>query len=41
MIERKKDVAGRVVGAGEAWLSELSNAQLRELFALNREAVAE
>jgi SNF2 family DNA or RNA helicase len=41
MIERKKEVAGRVVGAGEAWLSELSNAQLRELFALSPEAVAE
>jgi SNF2 family DNA or RNA helicase len=33
MIERKKEVAGRVVGTGEAWLGELSNAQLKELFA--------
>jgi SNF2 family DNA or RNA helicase len=41
MIERKKDVAGRVVGAGEAWLSELSNAQLREMFALRKDAVGE
>lgn len=41
MIERKKDVAGRVVGAGEAWLSELSNAQLRNLFALRKDAVGE
>ncbi len=41
MIERKKDVAGRVVGAGEAWLSEMSNAQLRDLFALRRDAVGE
>jgi SNF2 family DNA or RNA helicase len=41
MIERKKDVAGRVVGAGEAWLSELSNAELRKLFALGKEAVGE
>ena len=41
MIERKKDVAGRVVGAGEAWLSELSNAQLRDLFALRKDAVGE
>jgi len=41
MIERKKEVAGRVVGAGEAWLSELSNAQLRDLFALRKDAVGE
>ncbi|HZV04396.1 MAG TPA: DEAD/DEAH box helicase [Gemmataceae bacterium] len=41
MIERKKDVAGRVVGTGEAWLSELSNAQLRDLFALRKDAVGE
>jgi len=41
MIERKKEVAGQVVGAGEAWLSELSNAQLRELFKLRKEAIGE
>ncbi|MBI3684588.1 MAG: DEAD/DEAH box helicase [Acidobacteria bacterium] len=41
MIERKKSVAGRVVGAGEAWLSELSNAELRSLFALRKDAVGE
>jgi SNF2 family DNA or RNA helicase len=41
MIERKKQVAEGVVGSGEAWLTELSNSQLRELFALRKEAVAE
>jgi SNF2 family DNA or RNA helicase len=41
MIERKKDVAGRVVGTGEAWLGELSNTQLRELFELRKDAVGE
>jgi len=41
MIERKKDVAGRVVGTGEAWLSELSNDELRNLFALRKDAVGE
>jgi len=41
MIERKKEVAGLVVGAGEGWLGELSNAQLRELFALRKDAVGE
>lgn len=34
MIEAKKDVAARVVGAGEGWLTELSNDQLRRVFAL-------
>jgi hypothetical protein len=34
-------VASRVVGAGEAWLTELSDAQLRELLALRREAFEE
>jgi SNF2 family DNA or RNA helicase len=40
MIERKKEVSGRVVGTGESWLTELSNDQLRDLFALRKEAVA-
>ncbi len=39
MIERKQAVATRVVGSGEAWLTELSNEQLRDLFALRQEAV--
>jgi hypothetical protein len=30
-----------VVGAGEAWLTELSNRELRNLFKLGREAVGE
>ncbi len=41
MIERKKDVAGRVVGSGEGWLTELSNAELKNLFALRKEAIGE
>jgi SNF2 family DNA or RNA helicase len=41
MIERKKDVAARAVGAGEAWLTELSTAELKELFQLRQEAVGE
>jgi SNF2 family DNA or RNA helicase len=40
MIEEKMEVAGAVVGTGESWLTELSNAELRELFALRAEAVA-
>lgn len=41
LLERKREVAGAVVGTGEAWLTELSDRQLRELFALSREAVEE
>jgi SNF2 family DNA or RNA helicase len=40
MIEQKKAVAGSVVGSGEAWLTKLSNAELKELFALRAEALA-
>jgi SNF2 family DNA or RNA helicase len=41
MIERKQEVAQRVVGAGEGWLTELSNEQLKDLFALRQEAIGE
>jgi SNF2 family DNA or RNA helicase len=41
MIEQKKDLAERIVGAGESWLTEMSTDQLKELFALSREAVGE
>ncbi len=41
MIEQKKDVAGSVVGTGEGWLTELSNTELKNLFALRKEAVGE
>ena len=34
MIEGKRALAAQVLGAGEAWLTELSTAQLRELVAL-------
>jgi SNF2 family DNA or RNA helicase len=41
MIERKQEVASSIVGTGESWLTELSNDQLKELFALRRDAVGE
>ena len=41
MIEQKKDLAERIVGTGESWLTELSTAQLREIVALSADAVAE
>jgi len=39
MIERKKEISDAVVGTGEAWLTELSNQELRDLFALRKEAL--
>ncbi|MGE5359814.1 MAG: DEAD/DEAH box helicase [Bacteroidales bacterium] len=41
MLERKQEVASRVVGTGEAWLTELTTEQLREIFALRAEAIGE
>ncbi len=41
MLERKQAVATRVVGTGEAWLTELSNDQLRDLIQLQAIAVGE
>jgi hypothetical protein len=41
MIEHKNEIAGGIVGAGEAWLTELSTSQLRKLFALGKDAVGE
>jgi hypothetical protein len=41
MIEAKKDVAEKVVGTGEGWLTALSTAELRGVLALRPEAVAE
>jgi len=41
MIEDKRELAERIVGSGEAWLTELSTAQIRELVALSADAVAE
>jgi SNF2 family DNA or RNA helicase len=41
LIESKRAVAEQVVGSGETWLTELSNAKLRELVALSPEAVEE
>ena len=41
MIERKKEIAEGVIGTGESWLTELSTAELKDLFALRSEAVGE
>ena len=41
MIEAKRALADRIVGAGESWLTELSTDQLREVVALSSDAVGE
>jgi SNF2 family DNA or RNA helicase len=41
LIEKKQQVAGAVVGTGEDWLTKLSTGELKELFALRREALGE
>ncbi|HTX27500.1 MAG TPA: SNF2-related protein [Streptosporangiaceae bacterium] len=40
MIEEKKQLAERIVGTGEAWLTELSVADLRSVLALSPDAVS-
>jgi SNF2 family DNA or RNA helicase len=39
LIDRKQAVADDVVGGGEAWLTEFSNAELHDLLALRADAV--
>jgi SNF2 family DNA or RNA helicase len=41
MIERKKEIADKVLGTGEGWLTKLSTAELKNLFALRKEAIGE
>ncbi|HKA50750.1 MAG TPA: DEAD/DEAH box helicase [Candidatus Dormibacteraeota bacterium] len=41
LIEQKRDLADRIVGSGESWLTELSTEELRDLVALSADAVAE
>lgn len=41
MLDSKRALSERVVGTGETWLTELSNAELHDLVALSTDAVAE
>jgi len=41
LIESKKDLARRIVGSGESWLTELSTAELREIVSLSPAAGGE
>lgn len=41
LIERKKGLAEKVVGSGEAWLTEMTNEELRELVQLQKDAIGD
>ena len=41
MIEAKQELAGKLVGTSEAWLTEFSTKELKELFALQQESVGD
>ncbi len=41
MIESKRELAEITIGTGEAWITELSTDQLRDLFELRKEAIGE
>jgi SNF2 family DNA or RNA helicase len=41
MIERKKGIVQDVIGTGEQWITELSNEELKSVFALTSEAMEE
>ena len=40
LLEKKRDLATRVVGSGEGWITELDDASLRDLVALSKDATA-
>ena len=40
LLEQKRELAAKVVGAGERWITELGTRELRDLFALSQGAVA-
>jgi superfamily II DNA or RNA helicase len=39
MLEQKRDLASKIIGTGEQWITELGDDDLRELFELSRDAV--
>ena len=41
LLESKRNLADRVVGTGETWLSELDDSTLHELVSLGSDAVLE
>jgi superfamily II DNA or RNA helicase len=40
LLEQKRELAAKIVGAGEQWITELDGSELRDLFALSEGAVA-
>jgi SNF2 family DNA or RNA helicase len=40
LLAKKREIAASVVGAGERWITELDDAELRALVALSRDAAA-
>jgi superfamily II DNA or RNA helicase len=38
LLEQKRDLAARIVGTGENWITELGNDELRDLFSLGADA---
>jgi hypothetical protein len=41
LLEQKRDLAAKVVGAGEKWITELNGRELRDLFSLSDGAVVD
>ncbi|MHB8586713.1 MAG: SNF2-related protein [Thermoplasmatota archaeon] len=41
VLDEKRGLADKIVGSGESWITEMSNAQIRDLIALRPEAVSE
>jgi superfamily II DNA or RNA helicase len=41
LLDQKRDLASKVVGAGEQWIAELDGRELRDLFSLSEGAVAD
>ncbi|MCW5802012.1 MAG: DEAD/DEAH box helicase [Deltaproteobacteria bacterium] len=39
LLEQKRELASKVVGAGEQWITELDGRELRDLFALSERAI--
>jgi SNF2 family DNA or RNA helicase len=39
MIDAKKEVAGKVIGTGEQWLTELGDRELKDVLKLSADAV--
>ena len=38
LLEKKRDLASRVVGTGEGWITEMDDVSLRELVSLSKNA---